>query len=349
MSKEGSPQNGGAAARKKEEFSLAMRFINAANRKLDQLTMRGESTNFKLEKAETKLLMEINNTGLLQGAAAGILTFVVLRRIRAGFLRRLEQQVAGKTHNPSGTPPHAAHKSPFQQQKPPVGSAGVDHTAATAAEQQMASIAQGVRNRRTSQGAGGTIFNIMSWLIDGTVSFYVAVAVSLRNPDEILLKVAELPLMEGRSRIADELCPEFVQELRSIQEDSHKSDGTLNAIQKEALQNPQTASLKALLRFCHNCQQRAAYEKLLRQENGLGPDAPVAIPSPGVPHNEIPTKSKSAAWGDDEQPAPQETDFYGPGPDENSNASTNDDDWADAFVADQEEQQKEEERRQGKK
>lgn len=323
MSEVDQPQKDETRARKKEEFNLASRFINAANRKLDQITLR--DTNFQLDKAESKVLMEVNNTGLLEGAAAGILSFIVLRRIRSGFLHRLRQQTA------TNSPVPYARKSPFQQQKPPL------QAAEPSADQPLGTIAEGVLNRRSSAGSG-TVFNVLSWMIDFTVSFYIAVYVSLRNPDKILQKVSAIPLIEGRSRVAEELCPEFMRELRSIQED--RDSGALNSIQSNALQNPQTPILKALLLFCHNCQRRATYEKLLRQERGLAPDAAVSIPSPGVPHNEIPTAinpiGNNTAWGDE----PQGPDFYDPSLD-NAEAANNNE-WTESFVTDQEDQAKNE-------
>jgi hypothetical protein len=106
------------------------------------------------------------------------------------------------------------------------------------------------------------------------------------------------------------------------------------SLRQEALQNPQTPMLKAFLRFCHNCHQRAAYEQLLRRQQGLNDNAPVSIPLPGVPHNVIPQQDSAM---DDFC-----TDEYM----DTSNMDSQGDDWSDSsLVMDQEEQRQREDQR----
>jgi hypothetical protein len=315
-------------ARQREELNLTRRFVKAVERKLDQINVRGDSAEFKLEKEEMKAIMEINNSGLLEGAIAGIVSFLVLRRIRSGLLQRLQKQTSG-----SAGPRHAP-KSPFQQK--PITST-IDPSKG-AMEQKIESLPENVLNRR-SRGPSGAAYGIISWMVDLTVSFYVAVYVSVRNPNQLLHQVADLPLMEGRSKIVSELCPDFLAELREMQREGG-DDREMNSLQNEALQNPQTPLLKAFLRFCHNCNQRAAYENMLRREQGLAPNDPVSIPPPGVPSNTIPNDMMGhpgSVWGED---SPALGDF------DDSNCTdsnhTDQDDWTESFVTDQEDQTKRE-------
>lgn len=358
-----------SVAREREELNLGLRFIKAAERKLKQLTLR-DNPNFSLNKAERKILMDINNSGLLEGAAAGILTFVALRSLRSGLLQRLRQaQAAGG--NPA-MPPNGRHapKSPFQQyHKPPAGpSAEPPKTA----EQLLTSggIAEGARSGRTG-GPGGALLSLLSFLVDGTLSLFVAASVSLRRPNQLMEKIAEIPLVEGHSGISDELCPEFLRELRLMhEEESAGGDGAaLRALRREALRNPQTPPLQSLLAFCHNCQRRAVYERQLRLEAGLALDAPVPIPPPGVPRAiALPAdfgdlgggsggggdNGDGAAWGDAEGEAGMDS-FYGPdsrqigGGNSSNNGNGDGDDWADSFPTDLEDPHNEADRRRGKK
>jgi hypothetical protein len=125
----------------------------------------------------------------------------------------------------------------------------------------------------------------------------------------------------------------------------------MNTLQTEALQNPQTPLLKAFLRFCHNCNQRAAYEDMLRREQGLAPSDPVSIPPPGVPSNTIPKDMMGhpgSVWGEDSS---ELDDFDDSHSDNNHTHTAQKDDWTESFVTDQEDQakrEKETQRRNGR-
>jgi len=285
------------AARKKEEYNLSLRFMNALQRKMEQIQMRQRDGDtsltgmLELGEAERTKLLEINNRGVLEGSVAGVLSFIFLRRMRAGFLRRMMKQEAKAPGAPPpppptmGTPggtsavPHAP-KSPFQQQKPPTGTTSSSPPPSPGAEiPSPQKVAQAYKESRTS-GISGTFFNLLGFAIDATVSFYIAVFVSIRNPGKIMNEIAKIPLIEGRSRVSDEFCPEFLHELQEMQKDVLEDN---NAMQADALKNPESVALKGLLEFCHNCKQRAAYENQLRQQLGLSDSDPVSIPPPGVP------------------------------------------------------------------
>jgi len=79
-------------ARKEQELQLTQRFIAVFQRRLDLLRTTMDTDSFKLEPAERKILLEINNFGLMEGVIAGGMTLFVLRRLRSNFLRRIQQQ-----------------------------------------------------------------------------------------------------------------------------------------------------------------------------------------------------------------------------------------------------------------
>ena len=90
---------------------------------------------------------------------------------------------------------------------------------------------------------------------------------------KLLNEAAEIPLVEGRSLISDELCTNFMKHYATIPQDTwRKHRGTSDA-------------LTAIESFVINCQRRQIFEQSLRHERGLQPggSARISIPSPGVP------------------------------------------------------------------
>lgn len=382
------------ATRKATEQLLARRFVKAAERRIEQLSQMGvddekksnTSYNFQLETEEQKALLAMNGSGLLQGTLAGLVSFVVLRRIRAGFLRHLQRQQqpppSSSTSSSSTTismsSSHSAPtKSPFQQHtslpqprlqqsanpfhpKGDIPPAPPTPTAATTTQ----------RSSRTAVGPGGAFYNVVAWMVDATLSFYVAAYVSLRDTKTLATQFADLPLIEGRSAIATEFCPEFLAEWKrmqletqtgnvdnetetetnermtgseSTQEDNEMMKNEFAVTdQREALQNPSSLFLQAFLRFCNNCQQRMAYEKLLRQQQGLRSDEPVAIPPPGVPvRHSILNASEIHDDSDDIDNTSSDARSNSPSYDFSSEKPDSvgaEEDWADSFVTDEEEQ-----------
>ena len=352
--------------REKQEYVLVVRFIKVGQRKLEQIVKRqrevlsaengATSTGFTLGEAERRKIREIINKPLLEGVVAGVVSFVVLRRIRFGLMRRM---MDGKTEThppaaPTGMPelttslPNAS-KSPFQQAikspngitaegassktisstaTPPPGSGGAQLPSPQLVTQNLADS----RAKRIS----GTLFSIFGLLIEGAVSIYIAVRVLYRNPGEIVNKWGKLPLIEGRSHMAEEFCPVMLHELQVVQKEFLETNNLLGA---DVLKHPQSQFMAGLLQFCHNCQVRAAYEQQLRLQWGLSNSDPVSIPSPGVSTIRNPALlpdfgGRINASGDESA-----NDFYDPRDEQN--------DWADPFVTDQEEQANNERDRKG--
>ncbi len=87
----------------------------------------------------------------------------------------------------------------------------------------------------------------------------------------LLQLYAPIPLVEGRSSFSELSCDAIVHELQKKQ-----------ALLEHGVDN---SMLKMLMTIGENCQRRRAYERYLRQEQGLASDEVVMIPSPGVPRD----------------------------------------------------------------
>lgn len=322
--------NESSSDRTRTEAGLAKRFMSAMERKAKQLELQKE---FKLSDQERKVLMEVCTSNMLEGVAAGVVTFLVLRRVRAMYYNYLRRQV---TNNNKSTGPNAFN-SPFQQLNPPT----VRNNEAFQADQFKAiNFMENAQNGTNSDmNLQRSLFNAFTILFDSMVAFYIAIAVSTRTPETVLHKVSEIPLIAGQSTVSDEICPVFVQELRNIYLD--RQNQRLTNDEEKALDNPQGPVFKCLLDFCSNCQRRAAYEELLRRENGLNANDRVIIPPPGVP-SDIPfsdlmiSSDTKGVW--DDGTSQSSPDFYDA--ENNFNITNNDNEWAESFVSDQEEDQR---------
>jgi hypothetical protein len=77
------------ARRRKEELELVKAFWTLVQNRLENIQRRelvsrtaGDS-KFRLEDEERKILYEVNNFGLMPGAAAGLVTLFMLRRSKS--------------------------------------------------------------------------------------------------------------------------------------------------------------------------------------------------------------------------------------------------------------------------
>ena len=133
-----------------------------------------------------------------------------------------------------------------------------------------------------------------------------AYTTSYFTDEELMLKeIAQTPLLEGRSVIADEFCPLVTREYHRY----HSSD---------YWKQVESPYLQHLGVFVENCDKRQSYEKELRKQQGLPISTHVSIPSPGVP-NDYPIDENiyNDEYDDDEH-----------------------DEWVEAFVTDQEDTNK---------
>mmetsp|Transcript_14825 Transcript_14825/g.28237 ORF Transcript_14825/g.28237 Transcript_14825/m.28237 type:complete len:328 (-) Transcript_14825:43-1026(-) len=317
-------------SRKVQELGLARKIMDVLSRKADELanSTTVQQGKFKLEPAERVKLLEINNLGLTEGVAAGLLSLWALRRIRSSLLRRMwanSQRSAthGHPHAPPPTPPppppNATTNNPFRNNNP-----FQQHQTSQFNPPPPITPPPPSSNATPKQS---TFMFIFGWLLDGVGAFSVMVTVSfmLTDINKILDKLSTIPLTEGRSTIAREFCPDVVQSLRKIKAEDADAAAIIN--------DPQTKQLQAVLQFSENCQRRAAFEKQLRRDKGVGRHYPVDVPPPGVPLDFPFDSSLESGDGDDDskQGNNNDFDFYEP---------QQDADWADSFTTDREDDKK---------
>lgn len=85
---------------------------------------------------------------------------------------------------------------------------------------------------------------------------------------------ANAPLVEGRSFVSDELCPQFVQEFSKTP--SHVWNS------KEASEN---VSMRTIQMFVENCQKRQQLVDERKIQYAMDESDAMKIPSPGVLHH----------------------------------------------------------------
>jgi hypothetical protein len=335
------------------EATLAQRFVKAMEIRMKQLEVTN-AQDFVLSAHERKVLMNVVTANMLEGAAAGVITFFILRRMHGEYFKYLKRSYAERSVAPIRRPTMPnSFNSPYQQipTKP----------------QQVTNITNVMGNATEStssdsgSGAGGTfglarwMVNATSLLFDGIISLYVALFVSTRNPDKFIQEISDLPLMEGESIVSKELCPILLNELKSMHQDLAQDNDSMNSptlpkisaknkvYVRDALKDPQTPMLQCFMNFCTNCRRRAAYEQLLREQSGLSNDTVVPIPPPGVPpaldvtNDIIDMASLSSDIASLSSEIVSE-DIYN---DSNfDDGTTNSNDWTEPFVTDQDEKRR---------
>lgn len=245
----------------KERFSNA---YGSDMKRLDELY--NKSRDFDVEK---KLIEEISNIGLSKGIMAGFGCFALLRlspRVIGNYVMRRRQPGGGSTAS-----------NPFQHREPPplpeAGTGGMT----------------------TFQGASaptpqrpGLFIRALRLSLDLFASVTVGAYTSLYFIDtsKLLRQAAELPLVEGRSLLSEELCPDFAKEFqtypRETWEENDPSYGR-ESIELAPGGKPKLASF--IQSFVANCKRRAIYEEEMRSERGISENDPVNVPHPGVPRD----------------------------------------------------------------
>lgn len=290
-------------SRKVEELGLARKIMDVLSRKAEEISQstKESSNKFHLEPAEREKLLEINNLGLMEGVAAGLLSLVVLRRIRASLMRRLwfkHQEAQQQAARPQAPPPSASqstmgghnntnafqNSSPFHKPQQPPNSPFTPPSSASSSSPSPPPLplTQAASKPPPSFGSNGmpkqgTFTFLFGWFLDSLGAFSVMVTVSfmMTDLDKILNKLSTLPLVPGQSTISREFCPDVVRALQQLKQEGPDK--------RDILENAQTKQLQAVLLFAENCQRRASYERQLRVDKGVGQHFPVDVPETGVP------------------------------------------------------------------
>ena len=106
----------------------------------------------------------------------------------------------------------------------------------------------------------------LSTLIGGSVILF------LSDFDRIKTDVERVPLVKGRSFVADELCSDFILQYNESSERLKDNDSSLD---------------QSLIHFISNCQKRNLVENHIRKQMDYleGEEENVPIPSPGVQYH----------------------------------------------------------------
>mmetsp|Transcript_20246 Transcript_20246/g.31637 ORF Transcript_20246/g.31637 Transcript_20246/m.31637 type:complete len:307 (+) Transcript_20246:114-1034(+) len=225
---------------------------------LDELYKRPEFA------AEKRILNEMNSVGLSKGILSGLACFAFLRtspRLISNYLRRR----AGS----SGADINAGAPNPFQKQ-------------ASGSGYKFDSLQKNQNVERP-----GLLFRGVRLMLDSFVSLSIGAYASIFFTDttKMMEKFSTVPLVEGRSLLSEQLCKDFTREFqqydRAVWNSKHPS---LTAVDVSG--GKEIDGFRDLIQgFVVNCKRREIYETEIREEQGLGADDPVIIPTPGVPRD----------------------------------------------------------------
>eukprot|EP00563_Minutocellus_polymorphus_P010938 CAMPEP_0181065102 /NCGR_PEP_ID=MMETSP1070-20121207/24557_1 /TAXON_ID=265543 /ORGANISM="Minutocellus polymorphus, Strain NH13" /LENGTH=358 /DNA_ID=CAMNT_0023145465 /DNA_START=69 /DNA_END=1146 /DNA_ORIENTATION=+ len=275
--------------RRKEEASIFNSFVSIIQdafvttstdqSHVDRLDKLYQQPEYSAEKAR---LTKMNNNGMIAGIAAGVGSFIFLRRgprvLSRYLMRRAEARGGsgggGNPANNNGGGGSGGYqfdrRNPFENAKQ--------------MSQPMNAMGEGAASSQLPPPPPppprqpGIFIRTFKFGLDVFVSGMMALYMSAIWTDKkrLLHEAAEMPLVEGRSLISDELCADFRKHYATIPQDTWaKHRGTSDA-------------LTAIETFVVNCQRRQLFERALRHERGLQPggsaqDYHPTIPSPGVP------------------------------------------------------------------
>ena len=238
-------------------------------RKVNRLDDLYKSSAYQAEK---KLLSKINNNGMAKGLGVGLVTFLFLRRgprlMSRYIMNQQRQQRGGGMNGTSSTGKSGYHFD--------INSTSTNNF------QQIMDEKPSLFMRTIKFGLD--VFVSMSIAMYGSIYF--------TDKHKLMNDLSNIPLVEGRSLISDELCDDFIDVYKAIPKRIwDKYDG-------------KSEPLDAISQFVKNCLRRKIVEKeLLEEKKAFGSfgidgddDKHVDIPSPGVSNNidvEIPWIDKS--------------------------------------------------------
>eukprot|EP00559_Dactyliosolen_fragilissimus_P009664 CAMPEP_0184873372 /NCGR_PEP_ID=MMETSP0580-20130426/41807_1 /TAXON_ID=1118495 /ORGANISM="Dactyliosolen fragilissimus" /LENGTH=403 /DNA_ID=CAMNT_0027376273 /DNA_START=1133 /DNA_END=2344 /DNA_ORIENTATION=- len=136
------------------------------------------------------------------------------------------------------------------------------------------------------------------------------------DKSKFMKDLSEIPLVEGRSIISDELCEDFIDVYKSIPQKTWKKfegEGDASVDDVVDVQEGEKEVLEAIGNFVRNCLRRQMYEEELRREevsqsewdssaSRHSSSIPIDIPHPGVP----PDREVHIAWGDSSEDLKEE-------------------------------------------
>jgi len=237
----------------KEKFSAIADGSSNGSERMNNLDVLYQNPEFTAEK---KILGEMNNIGLSKGILAGLGCFAFLR-ISPRLISKALRRRAGVTTTQGGNNPF--HQSSKYKLDPPPNPLG------------------GQQNVERLERPG-LAFRLMRLSLDTFVSLSIGAYTSLWfvDKDKMMRSFSDIPLVEGRSLLSEELCGDFTREFKKLDTQVwDRKRSTINHDEKMNFRN-------TIQGFVVNCQRRAICEDEMRKERGMRDDEPVVIPSPGV-------------------------------------------------------------------
>jgi hypothetical protein len=129
-------------------------------------------------------------------------------------------------------------------------------------------------NQQSQQNRIAWAQGIVGFLLEASLAFWVgyrAHSMALQQTERSYEILAQVPLVKGRSVVADHLCDEWIRTTllhippafwENMHDGNLKDDKTWRAIQK----------------FSHNCIKRKLYERVVRKEQALSSQLPISLP-----------------------------------------------------------------------
>jgi len=251
-----------------------------------------EAYKSPLYQAEKAMLQELNNNGFGKGLMCGVGTFLFLR----SGPRLLRRYIAKNSKPITAHPVRNSGNSNVN-----VGGYSFDKTSGRMGMEMPGNSAEMIPQ-------SGLFFRTIKFGLDVVGSVYMALFASayFTNKKKLLNDMSQIPLVEGKSLLSDELCDDFIDVYRGIPKRTwEKYEGLeLNG------EGDGVEALTAIGIFVKNCLKRQAKEnEILEEHRAFGimeaesdttdgavvrKDNHPAIPSPGV----SPDTPFAIEWGD---------------------------------------------------
>lgn len=250
-----------------EDMQVMRSFYDLFSTKL--MNAKIDQTRSKEYSSEANILRQINGPGVIWGIGAGVASFAFLRRGPMIFVRALNRRknaTGGEGFRNSSTTTQSGYKFNNETMNNPFQKSGNNSNLSQNGSQP------------NFQRRGG-IFGAFFFMVDAALSLSVAASVSwaMTEKDKIRSILADIPLVEGRSVVSEEVCADAISTYYNNSKQFWHKD-----------RNPEensTITLKLIEHFVRNCEKRKAYEAELKIQQGLSSTDPISIPSPGIPRD----------------------------------------------------------------
>ncbi|KAL7534619.1 hypothetical protein ACHAWF_004889 [Thalassiosira exigua] len=225
--------------------------------KMNKLDVVYAQPEFNAEKGK---LNDMNQLGLPQGVMCGIATFAFLRWSPGAISRMLQRRAGAGVGASEGIASPFAKAPGYKFDAPP---------------------GQPIIERPS------LFFRSVRLTLDLFVSFSLGAYASLYFVDKnkMMKTFTDLPLVEGRSLLSEELCEDFAREFRKFDREIWDKNHQSLSGGGETIEDGEHDFRNTMQGFVANCKRRAIYEGEIRKERGLGDSEPVVVPSPGVPRD----------------------------------------------------------------